>query len=99
MSAMTLWIVWAVIGVIGGYMGAKLLLPHRGILPPVFVSVIGSLLGGWLYVTLFGMTDQNGYVSLITSMILCALFLWVYCAVCDRSAERKRENEEEEKDE
>lgn len=93
MSLTTLWIVWGVIGIIGGYMGARLLQPDRNMAVPLICSIAGALLGGWAYVAIFGMTEQNGYLSLITSMILCALCLWIYCSAADRMARRRRDED------
>ena len=83
MSANMLWFVWGLIGLIGGYMGGRLLLSEGKVLVSVLVGVAGSLLGGWLFVVSMGMSEQNGYLSMITSMIMCALVLWIYCSLAD----------------
>ena len=65
----TLWIVWAIIGVIGGYMAGKLLLD-------VCVGVCGALLGGWLLVVFLGNNENMQVFSLVTSAVACAILLW-----------------------
>ena len=72
----TLWIVWAIIGVIGGYMAGKLLHTAHSVVLDVCVGVCGALLGGWLLVVFFGNNENMQVFSLVTSAVACAILLW-----------------------
>ena len=63
----TLWIVWAIIGVIGGYMAGKLLHTAHSVVLDVCVGVCGALLGGWLLVVFSGCVCDIAVDSVIDS--------------------------------
>ena len=71
------WIVWAIIGIIGGYSCGRLLTDGPSVLVNLFVGILGSTVGGWLFVRFFGDDDRSIYLSLITSALLCAILLWL----------------------
>lgn len=73
------WIVWAIVGIVGGYMAGRLLRPDLSSALYMVVGIAGAILGGWCYTLVFGTTDQDVYVSLLSSVVVCALFLWVAC--------------------
>ncbi|WP_300300716.1 GlsB/YeaQ/YmgE family stress response membrane protein [uncultured Muribaculum sp.] len=74
----SLWIVWTVIGIIGGFMVGRLI-PHiRSTALAVCVGICGALLGGFLFIVLLGTGSIDMEVlSLASSAVICALFLWV----------------------
>lgn len=71
------WIVWAIIGIIGGYSCGRLLTDGPSVLVNLIVGILGSTVGGWLFVRYFGDDDRSIYLSLITSALLCAILLWL----------------------
>lgn len=74
----SLWIAWALIGIIGGFMVGKLISRIRDLTLAICVSICGALLGGFLFLILFGTGNTNTEVlSLVASAVVCALFLWV----------------------
>ena len=74
----SLWIAWALIGIIGGFMVGKLNSRIRNLTLALCVSICGALLGGFLFLILFGTGNTNTEVlSLVASAVVCALFLWV----------------------
>lgn len=73
------WIVWTIIGIVGGYMAGRLLRPDLSAALYLVVGIAGAILGGWCYTLVFGTTDQDVYVSMLSSVVVCALFLWVAC--------------------
>lgn len=89
----TPWIVWAVIGIIGGYMAARLLRPDLSAALFLIVGIAGSLLGGWGYTWIFGSTDEDIYISLLTSAVICGLFLWVLSNIISKSSTENDDNE------
>ena len=46
----SLWIAWALIGIIGGFMVGKLISRIRNLTLALCVSICGALLGGFLYI-------------------------------------------------
>lgn len=71
------WIVWAIIGIIGGYSCGRLLTDGPSVLVNLIVGILGSTVGGWLFVRYFGDDDRSIYLSLITSALLCVILLWL----------------------
>lgn len=83
------WIVWAIIGIIGGYTCGRLLTDGPSVLVNLIVGILGSTLGGWLFVRFFGDDDRSIYISLLTSALLCAILLWIlYLIFRKRGTER-----------
>lgn len=76
MDGFVTWLVWCLIGIIGGYMGGKLLTPERSVWPALLSGLLGALVGGWLCIELFGDTELVGYVSLLVSAAFCGIFVW-----------------------
>lgn len=77
-------LVWALIGLIGGYMTGRM--RQRGssyIVVCVIVGIIAAMIGGWIYVALFGVSEQNEYISLVTAVVMCCIGLWIY-SLCTR---------------
>lgn len=73
----TLWIVWAIIGLIGGVMAGRLLAGGRLVLVFILVGILGALAGGWVTMSLQWMDPARlEYVSLLTAAAACALLLW-----------------------
>lgn len=76
------WIVWAVIGLIAGYMSGKLL-GDRGIpvLAPVCVGILAALAGGYCFINWFGENDYGQTISMFGSIAVAAILLWILYAV------------------
>ena len=67
---------WIIVGLLVGLL-ARFLLPGRdpiGILGTIALGMVGALLGGWLWVELFG---PNEGVSWIGSIIVSMALLWI----------------------
>lgn len=77
----TTWIVWAIIGIIAGYMTGRLI--GRARLTPLYViiGIIGAILGGWAFVTLIGDSEDQQIISLLTSLLISGIFLWITTAI------------------
>lgn len=78
------WIVWAVIGITGGYMTGRLV-PGAA---PAWLSLIAGVgaacFGGWLFTAIFGTADTDIYLSLISSALVTAIILWILSTVAKR---------------
>ncbi|MDE6049530.1 MAG: hypothetical protein K2G09_07550 [Paramuribaculum sp.] len=76
------WIVWGVIGLIAGYMSGKLL-SNRSIpvAAAVCVGIIAALVGGYVFVRVFGENDYGQTISLFGSIAVAAILLWVLYAL------------------
>lgn len=91
----SLWIAWALIGLIGGFMVGKLIPRIRNLTLALCVSICGALLGGYLFLVFLGTDSINTEVlSLVSSAVVCALFLWVFTLASPR-----RNNDDESPDE
>ncbi len=88
----TLWMVWTVIGIIGGFMVGRLVGRVRSVALAVGVGICGALLGGWLFVVLCGVDSRMETLSLCASAAVCAVFLWVLTAVSPRSGDGSDED-------
>lgn len=86
MSEVTLWVVWALIGFIAGYMCGRLL-EKSHLMLMVVLGVVGGIAGGWLLPALCGLSDQIAYGSLLTSVAGAALLVWVGRMIFGRSSE------------
>ncbi len=82
----SLWIVWTIIGIIGGFMVGRLVPKVRSTAFSVCVGICGALLGGWLLL-LIGSTATMQAVSLATAAAGCALFLWIMCLASPKSGD------------
>lgn len=81
----TLWMVWTVIGIIGGFMVGRLVGKVRSVALSVCVGICGALLGGWLFIVLCGVDSKMEAVSLCSSAVVCGLFLWILVAASPKS--------------
>ncbi len=73
----TTWIVWAVIGIIAGYMTGRLINEGRRTALNVIVGIVGAIAGGWLCVHFFGDSENMQILSLVTALIVSGLLLWI----------------------
>ncbi|MCM1484120.1 MAG: hypothetical protein NC043_07270 [Muribaculaceae bacterium] len=72
-------LVWALIGLIGGYMTGRMRQRGAGYtVLAVVVGIVAAVAGGWIYIALFGAGGQNPYISLIISVAVCAIGLWLF---------------------
>ncbi|MCI9607762.1 MAG: hypothetical protein HFJ94_06275 [Muribaculaceae bacterium] len=71
------WLVWALIGIIAGYMAGKLLY-NRGV--PVFaalcVGILSAVGGGYAFIRWFGQNDYGQTISLVGAAVVAAIVLW-----------------------
>lgn len=87
------WLVWGLIGIIGGYMSGRLLgSGGSSTVVNVLVGIAGAVLGGWLFVLLFGGSENDLYLSLVASVILCGVFLWLVNSVARSKNGKEEEN-------
>ncbi len=84
--ASSLWIVWTIIGIIGGYMAGRLLPRVRSVAFAVCVGICGAIFGGWLFL-LIGDSMTMQIVSLLTAAAMCAVFLWILSIVSPRNSD------------
>lgn len=73
----SVWIVWIIIGLITGYMSFRLLIDGPPLLIGFAAALLGSVLGGWLFVHFVGGEDNDIYLSLLTSLALSGIMLWI----------------------
>ncbi|MFA4085735.1 hypothetical protein [Paramuribaculum intestinale] len=74
---LTTWLVWALIGAVGGYMCGRLL-TSGGVSAAVNVAVgIASAIGGgYAFIRWFGENDYGQTISLCGAVVVCAVVLW-----------------------
>ena len=81
----TTWLVWALIGIVAGYMAGKLL-GSRGV--PVFASVcvgiLAALGGGYAFIQWFGENDYGQTISLVGAVAIAAVVLWLLFLIFGR---------------
>lgn len=82
----SLWIVWTIIGIIGGFMVGRLVHKVRSTAFAVCVGICGALLGGWLML-LVGSTSTMQTLSLVAAAAGSALFLWILCLATPKSGD------------
>lgn len=73
----TIWLSWGLVGLIMGYMVARLAKPKGALWANVLVGILAAIGGGWGFVYLFGATEKMIYVSLLVAMAISILFLWI----------------------
>jgi len=71
----TVWLSWGLVGLVLGYMVARLIKPGHMILNLV-VGILAAIAGGWVCVYFFGASDKMIYVSLLFALSASGLFLW-----------------------
>ncbi len=76
----SLWIIWTIIGLIGGYMAGRLVPRIRSVLFAVCVGICGAILGGWLFI-LIGDTMTMQALSLVSAAVMCGLFIGILSLV------------------
>lgn len=71
------WLVWALIGLIAGYMAGKLL-DNRGIpvAAALAVGILAAIGGGYAFIQWFGQNDYGQTISLVGSVVVAAIVLW-----------------------
>lgn len=82
----SLWIVWTIIGIIGGFMAGRLVPKIRSTAFAVCVGICGALLGGWIFI-LVGDSSTMQAVSLGAAAVMCAFFLWILYLVSPRRSD------------
>ena len=72
---------WIVIGLIAGYLAAKITNAPRGILRNLIIGLIGSLFGGFLFTKLGLHVMPDFWGELITATIGAVVFLALWQAI------------------
>lgn len=68
---------WIIMGVLAGFIANKLTSGEgKGFILNLFLGVIGSIVGGWLF-GILGINAENWVGELITSTIGAAVVLWI----------------------
>lgn len=73
----TIWLSWGLVGLIMGYMVARLTKPKGLLWANVLVGILAAIGGGWCFVYLFGVTEKMVYASLLVALGVSVLFLWI----------------------
>lgn len=73
----TIWLSWGLVGLIMGYMVARLTKPKGLLWANVLVGILAAIGGGWCLVYLFGATEKMVYASLLVALGVSVLFLWI----------------------
>lgn len=81
MIPLVTWIVWALIGIVAGYMCSRLLLDGCRSVVCSVAGICGALLGGWSFMTLADPApgvafERMEIVSLVVALCCSALVLW-----------------------
>lgn len=72
------WLVWALIGVIGGYMAGRLLTSGGMALAlRVIIGIAAAIGGGYAFLMWFGENDYGQTISLVGSVVVCGIVLWL----------------------
>jgi uncharacterized membrane protein YeaQ/YmgE (transglycosylase-associated protein family) len=72
---------WILIGLIAGYLAAKITSAPRGILRNLIVGLVGSLFGGFLFTKLGFHVVPDFWGELITATIGAVVFLALWQAI------------------
>ena len=70
-------VVFILVGLVVGLL-ARLLMPGRdpiGIIGTILVGIVGAIVGGYLWIAVFGNTEG---VEWIGSIVVAMLLLWIY---------------------
>lgn len=81
MISLVTWLVWALIGIIAGFMSARLLLDGCKSVVCCLAGIAGALVGGWTFMTLVDPAPGPAFekmetVSLVISLVGSAVVLW-----------------------
>lgn len=77
----TTWLVWIIIGIVAGYMTGRLIGGGSKTFLNVVIGVVGAVLGGYIFISMCGDTENNQIISLMSSLAMSGLFLWVATAL------------------
>jgi uncharacterized membrane protein YeaQ/YmgE (transglycosylase-associated protein family) len=72
---------WIVIGLVAGWLAAKITHAPRGLLRNLIVGLVGSLLGGFLFSKLGVQVVPDFWGELITATIGAVVFLLLWQAI------------------
>lgn len=85
----TIWLVWVIIGIIAGYMTGRLINQGTNTVLNVIVAIAGSLLGGWACIKFLGDSENMQILSLVTSLIVSGIFLWVFTSFAPKGKDEE----------
>lgn len=77
------WIVWVLIGLIAGWVAARLTASRQGLITNLIVGLIGSVIGGWIVGGLGVAYDETRFwpslgVSIVGAIILLVILNLVF---------------------
>lgn len=84
----SVWIVWVVIGITAGFMTGRLIPDGAPLWLTVVAGIAAACVGGWLFTRIFGCSDTDFYLSLVSSALLSGIVLWIVTVVA-RIAHRR----------
>lgn len=87
--SVTTWIVWAVIGIVAGYMTGRLVNKGRKTALNVIVGIVGAVIGGYAFVACCGDSDNNQIISLLSALAVSGLCLWLSTAILAKNHEEE----------
>lgn len=72
------WSLWFLIGVVAGLVAASYTGGRQMLAADIFVGIISSITGGWLYTLMVGnQTKAQLIVSVLCATILCIISVWI----------------------
>ena len=77
----SVWIVWVVIGITAGFMTGRLLPERAPLWVTIVVGIAAACVGGWIFTRIFGCSDTDFYLSLVSSALLSGIALWITAVV------------------
>lgn len=88
-TTVTLWVVWCLIGLCGGYMASRLMLGGRLLAVLVVCGMAGACLGGWLLAEFWPPepldVERVQILTLVAAVMGCALAVWLATAIARRT--------------
>lgn len=79
------WLVWALVGVVGGYMSGRLLgSGNKGVVARVVIGIAAAIGGGLALMGWAGENDYGQTISLVGSVVACGIVLWLVQLVCNK---------------
>jgi uncharacterized membrane protein YeaQ/YmgE (transglycosylase-associated protein family) len=72
---------WIIIGLIAGWLAAKITNAPRGLMRNLAVGLVGAIVGGWLFDRLGIYVMPSFFGGLITATIGAVLFLLIWQAI------------------
>lgn len=89
---LTNWLVWALIGIIGGYMAGRLLTSGGAALwLRVIIGILAAIGGGYAFMAWFGNNDYGQTIALVGAVAVCGIVLWLLSVIFKRPSDNDDE--------